>query len=90
VWGWKINVGQLISEMCAEGKCLDLEGIQGMLPPGNVLDFNTLTPQSYLKALLGSCAVNLKDLIIFGKTAETNMDPHSQGLKKLPSGHPNK
>lgn len=39
--GGKINVGQLISEMSAEGKCLDLEGIQGMLPPGNVLDFNT-------------------------------------------------
>lgn len=30
--GGGINVGQLISEMSAEGKCLDLEGIQGMLP----------------------------------------------------------
>lgn len=38
-----INVGQLISKMSAEGKCLDLEGIQGMLPLGIVVDFNTLT-----------------------------------------------
>ena len=30
--GGGINVGQLISKMSAEGKRLDLEGIQGMLP----------------------------------------------------------